>query len=153
LSGPRRDRLNSLVTLLHRIYNKCKHYICNKLYLYVHISGKGLCISRHTQLFTNSRAAAKKPSRKLCLSISIPPPPIQNNIHDRFSRCWSFSLYTFTSLVTSIDTLLHPRTMTIGSDENWKAAPSPCMFVTYNCRLFLLSSTPCEILEFVYVCS
>lgn len=30
-----------LVTLLHRIYNKCKHYICNKLYLYAHISGGG----------------------------------------------------------------------------------------------------------------
>lgn len=54
--------------------------------------------------------------------IYIPVAPAQNNIrHDLFDRfSWFLFVYTFTSLVTSIDTL-HPRTPTIGSDETGKS--------------------------------
>lgn len=94
-------------TLLHRIYNKCKHYICNKLYIYVyiytyaHISGI-LCISRHIQLFTTS-SCGEKPVENYILE------PLPRRAPKRMSNaigCYFFPLYIYKPFVTAIDTLL-----------------------------------------------
>jgi len=131
MGGPRRDRLN----LSSRFYIE---FIINAntisviSYIYMHLSRGRAFVYRVTFNYLQFLSCGKEtwsknyvsrsPSRRRPLKI-ISAATVSPGVLLLF-------LYTFTSLVTSIDTLLHPRTMTIEYDENWKAAPSPCMFVT-----------------------
>ncbi|KAM0735604.1 hypothetical protein ACS0PU_010752 [Formica fusca] len=90
-------------------------------YTYAHISGESLCMSLHSIIYKSELETRleRNPSK------IIFPPRLLKIISDAIISIglagFFFFVYTFTSFVTSIDTLIHPRTSTIGIDETGKS--------------------------------
>lgn len=141
MSGPRRDRLTLCVTLLHRIYNKCKHCICIISYTYAHISWS-LCIYRVTFNYLQYRATRREANRRKRALSSIYPSRRSLKIISNAtafslfrSRSAAIFLYTFTSLVISIDTLRFLARRS-GSTKTGKPHQAPLLSLTHSFFFF-----------------